>query len=234
MDLAMSKTGDLGCGRPKSLTAVVAEKLRSAIIDGSIPLGSLLSEKVLAEGFGVSKTPVREALVQLQTIGLVQILPQRGGRVFKPDPEQVREICEVRLELESIALRLSMQRNRLELDALLASVVQNMEEVFDISDPLPYQHLDTTFHNALFVHCGNVLLHNAYDLFNARISALRTNLSTPHPYLLQRSLEEHEWLLELVRRDDLKSALILLEEHITRTRQFHLQTLEDGEALSAP
>ncbi len=212
--------------RPKSLTAMVAERLRASIIDGTIPLGSLLSEKVLAEGYGVSKTPVREALVQLQSLGLVEILPQRGGRVFTPDVHQVGEICEMRLNLESFGLRLSMERDRARLEALMAAIVQDMEDAFDLENPAHYQTLDASFHNAFFTYCGNGLLHAAYDLFNARISALRTHLSTQHPYLLQRSLEEHRWLLELVRRDDLKSALILLEEHIARTRQFQIQSLE--------
>jgi DNA-binding GntR family transcriptional regulator len=217
-------------GRPKSLTAIVRDRLLADIVDGSIPLGTLLSEKVLAARFNVSKTPVREALVQLTSLGLVDILPQRGGRVFSPDVEQVRQICEVRLELEAIALRLSMQRNPSRLHNLLDTIVTEMELVFDLGDPRQYQQLDSRFHSALFEHCGNHLLRDAYELFSARIAALRTNLSTPHRYLLKRSLEEHRWLVELVARGDLKSALILLEEHVARTRQFHLQSLEETAA----
>lgn len=212
--------------KPKSLTAQVVERLRIEIIDGTIPLGSLLSEKVLAERFNVSKTPVREALVQLKGLGLVDILPQRGGLVFKPDPDQVRQLCEIRTELECIALRLSMARNRDALATLLETIVRDMEDVFSLDAPTPYQNLDACFHNALFVHCDNVMLQNAYALFDARISALRTHLSSPHPYLLQRSMEEHRWLIELVRNNDLQSGISLLQEHIARTREFHLRAFE--------
>jgi DNA-binding GntR family transcriptional regulator len=215
--------------RPQSLTGMVAERIRASIIDGSIPLGALLSEKVLAERFNVSKTPVREALVQLTSIGLVDILPQRGGLVFRPDENQVRELCEVRSELESVALRLSMQRDQLALAELLDAIVRDMEEAFSVEEPKSYQLLDASFHNALFTYCGNGLLSDAYGLFNARISALRTHLSTPHPYLLQRSLEEHRWLSKLVRRGDKKSASSLLDEHIARTREFHLKSFENHE-----
>src|SRR5262245_51594780 len=121
----MEKANEMVGGRGPSLTTTVYDRILQSIIDGTIALGSLLSEKVLAEGFGVSKTPVREALVQLQAIGLVEILPQRGGRVFQPSTEQVRELCEIRTELECAGLRLSMERNRAGLAALLEEIVRD-------------------------------------------------------------------------------------------------------------
>ncbi|MCK1589087.1 GntR family transcriptional regulator [Bradyrhizobium sp. 169] len=217
--------------RAKSLTATVVDRLRSRIIDGSIPLGSMLSEKSLAESYGVSKTPVREALVQLQAVGLVTILPQRGGLVFQPSADQVRELCEVRLELESAGLRFSIERNNAKLVELLASIVTDMEECFDVKNPRTYQQLDNAFHNAFFVNCGNSLLAKAYEAINPRISALRTHLSTPQIYLLKRSLEEHRLMVDLVRDGDQPTALQLLREHIRRTQEFHSRAILKPEAL---
>lgn len=206
--------------RSKSLTATVAERLRERIIDGSIPLGSMLSEKVLAESWGVSKTPVREALVQLQAIGLVTILPQRGGLVFRPDAERVRELCEVRLELESCGMRYSMERQRSEFAKRLTSIVSSMRDSFKDGDFIRYQRLDNLFHAAFFEHCGNSLLLDAYETFYPRICALRTHLATPNVARLNRSMDEHALMMDLVKSGDQHQSLDVLRQHITQT-QFH-------------
>jgi GntR family transcriptional regulator, rspAB operon transcriptional repressor len=211
--------------RPQSLTSMVIGRLRDAIIDGTIELGSLLSEKQLAESYGTSKTPVREAIVYLQSLGLVEVLPQKGGIVFRPTVEQVRELCEVRLELEIIAFKFSMERNRVAFSEHLSSTVRKMIELYDVGQPQLYQRLDNEFHYSFFIHCGNSLLTKTYDLFSPRICALRTHLSTPQPYLLNRSFEEHKMLLEFVNGNDIDSAVLMLKEHINRTRECHSRVL---------
>ena len=90
--------------RPPSLAETVLERLRSDIVRGALGLGELLSERVLAEKLGVSKTPVREALAQLRQEGLVRIVPQRGAFVFSLSASEVIAICEFRQTLEAAAL----------------------------------------------------------------------------------------------------------------------------------
>lgn len=218
--------------RPKSLTSMVIDRLRNSIVDGTIQPGSLLSEKQVADLLGTSKTPVREAFAHLQSLGLMEILPQKGGVVFRPSLEQVRELCEIRLELEVSALRMSMERDRPAFTNHLAHIVQKMIDAYDVNDSLPYQQLDNEFHYSFFSHCGNSLLAKAYDLFSPRICALRTHLSTPQPYLLNRSFEEHKMLLEFVKRNDLASAILLLREHINRTRECHSRLLTETSAAA--
>jgi DNA-binding GntR family transcriptional regulator len=216
--------------RPRSLTSIVIKRLRDSIIDGTIELGSLLSEKQLALTYGTSKTPVREAMVYLQSLGLVEVLPQRGGVVFRPSLEQVRELCEVRLELEVAAFRYCMQRNRAQLADHLSSIVDRMVEIYNVERPAAYQRLDSEFHLALFTHAGNSLLTQAYELFNPRICALRTNLSSPQPYLLNRSFDEHKGMLNFVKDGDVASGVLMLKEHINRTRECHSRVLNsDGD-----
>jgi GntR family transcriptional regulator, rspAB operon transcriptional repressor len=218
--------------RPRSLTSIVIERLLEGIIDGSIGLGSHLSENRIAELFGTSKTPVREAFAHLQTLGLLEVQAQKGGIVFRPTLEQVRELCEVRLELELIAFRLSMERSRLAFTRALSDIVQKMIEAYDVEHPHAYQRLDNDFHNTFFTHCGNSLLARAYELFNPRICALRTQLSTPQPYLLQRSFEEHKMIRTFVEHGDLQSATLVLKEHINRTRECHSSLLIDRNATA--
>jgi DNA-binding GntR family transcriptional regulator len=219
--------------RPKSLKRMVIERLQDAIIDGTIELGSHLSEKQMADWLGTSKAPVREALAHLQSLGLVEVLPQKGGIVFRPSIDQVRELCEVRLDLEVTAFRFSMERNRLAFAEHLGQIVQRMIAVYDVAQPLLYQRLDQEFHYSFFAHAGNSLLAQAYDLFNPRICALRTHLSTPQAYLLNRSFEEHKMLLEFVKRGDIQSSVLMLNEHINRTRECHSRALAEADAVPA-
>ena len=97
---------------PKSLAAQVSARLREAIIDGRFALGEMISEEALATSFGVSRTPVREALSQLQSLGLVQVRPQRGSYVFAPTGEDIAALCEFRLVMEPCAARLAWAHDR--------------------------------------------------------------------------------------------------------------------------
>jgi DNA-binding GntR family transcriptional regulator len=82
--------------RPKSLTELVKDHVRSRITNGELMMGEALSENVLAAQLGISKTPVREALLQLKLEGLVDIQPQRGSFVFSLAPEEAAEMCQYR------------------------------------------------------------------------------------------------------------------------------------------
>ena len=212
--------------RPKSLTSIVIERLRESIIDGTIGLGALLSEKQVAESLGTSKTPVREAFGYLQSFGLIDVLPQKGGVVFQPSPQDVRDLCDVRFQLESLALRTSIEHDAAGLVDELSRIIAKMVDVYDVAKPMAYQKLDSELHLSFFKHCGNKLFADAYELFRPRICALRTHLSTPQPNLLNRSLEEHKMMLKLAKKRDVRRITLLLEEHINRTRKCHSEILE--------
>src|SRR5512133_2552962 len=98
--------------RPKSLTDLAHEKIRQLIVSGEFPLGEQLSEASLAAQLGISKTPVREALLRLRADGLIDIQPQRGTFVFSLTPQQVDEICRFREFVEVAALGAAMQARR--------------------------------------------------------------------------------------------------------------------------
>ena len=104
---------------PKSLTEIVAQRVRQAIIDGEFALGQMISEETLAESFGVSRTPVRDALTLLQTTGLVEIRSKRGSYVFQPDEADVQAICDFRAMLELHGATLSRAADR---EATLAAL----------------------------------------------------------------------------------------------------------------
>ena len=113
---------------PKSLATLVAQRLREAIIDGEFALGEMIPEETLAASFGVSRTPVREALNQLQLAGLVVIRPQRGSYVFEPTEADIAAICEFRCLLEPRAAELAYRHAREATAAALQAAISEMEE----------------------------------------------------------------------------------------------------------
>ena len=113
--------------RGPSLTEQAADEIRVRIVRGALQLGESLSEIMLAKDLGVSKTPVREALMQLKREGLVEVHPQRGTFVFSMSPEQVGELSELRGILETAALRLALERNAAALVQSWAGTVGEMK-----------------------------------------------------------------------------------------------------------
>lgn len=205
--------------KPKSLTLLALEKIRAGITNGEYPLGSPLYEKALAERFGFSKTPVREALVQLQRESLVVVQPHSGTFVFELADKEVTELCELRLILETNALQLAMRRQAGRLLAELDGIVQRMCEAIKNQQSEQYRRLDGQFHAAFFKHCGNAYLAGAYSMIDAKLQTVRVSLIAPIPKLLDISLDEHLRIANALKDDKLEVALKVLSEHIKRARE---------------
>jgi DNA-binding GntR family transcriptional regulator len=212
--------------RPPSLVDTVAAQLRELIVSGELALGQQLSERNLAAAFGVSKTPVREALAQLRTEGLVLIAAQRGATVFTLSGQEVADICEWRQTLESTALRMAFERAGDRLVTDLAKVVERMKKAQARGDVKAYLAEDTAYHNVIFQCCGNRLFLDTYDLMQAKIAALRTHLSVK-PHHTDRSFEEHIEMVEKLRSGELDAAIACLTVHIDRSRTTYSLTTAD-------
>ncbi len=212
--------------RPKSLTQTVLERLREAIVSGDFGLGAALSERVLAESLNVSKTPVRESLVQLRGEGLVTIVPQKGAYVFTLSAREVVQICEFRLALEGAGLTLAIQRDRTGLAKDLSAVVKKMEEALRKGDTRAYLTLDTAFHNAIFAHCGNQYLADSYARYVGKIAALRTRLASKAMHT-RLSFEEHKLILDAIETGSDTDVEALLRRHIGRTEETYSLEIED-------
>lgn len=213
--------------KSKSLTLKVMERLREGIKRGTYPLGAPLYEKALAEEFGISKTPVREALVQLQREGLVVVQPYSGTFVFELADGEVAELCEMRLILETNAVQLAMHRHAEALAAELGAITGEMATAVKRGKPARYEELDTRFHEAFFAHCGNAYLAASAATIGAKVQTLRVNLTTPRPALMAESLEEHRRIAGALREGRVDAALEILAAHIRRARDV-IRGLHDG------
>jgi DNA-binding GntR family transcriptional regulator len=204
--------------RPKSLTAIVLARLRDAIVSGDLKLGESLSEQQLAAQYGVSKTPIREALAQLRLEGLVRIVPHSKTFVFTLSAAEIIELCDFRMTLEATAFRFAMERNHSVLAEALSQVVERMEVARKRGDIRAYLKEDTHFHEQIFAHCGNRYLRNSYAVFAGKIAALRTHLASK-PAHTDLSYQEHCEMTALVARREVKKVLQVLDRHIARTKE---------------
>ena len=186
-------------------------------MDGEFALGELISEESLAESFGVSRTPVRDALTLLQHTGLVQIRPKRGSFVYSPSADDVREICDFRIILELQALRRAHSLDRSGTAQALQSLHAQMQAAAQHDDAVHYGRLDLQFHEAFFSHAGNRYLEESYGLVTGKIGALRTSMSQQFSNAREVSLAEHQSVIDLFVQGDFDGLHSLLADHIGRT-----------------
>ena len=211
---------------PKSLGTMVAQRLRDAIIDGDFALGAMIPEETLATSFGVSRTPVREALNQLQLLGLVIVRPQRGSYVFEPSEADIAALCEFRCVIEPPAAQLAWHHDREATLAAVSAAIADMNTARKQKDAVRYSRADTRLHEAFVNHCGNPYVQGAYATAGARIAALRTHLSAPGDVLHSSGFEQHKRLLELFRAGDFETFGALMREHAAGTRDSYVASLK--------
>lgn len=215
---------DMKIEMPKSLTEMVTTRLEQAIVDGEFGLGEAIPEETLARTFGVSRTPVRDALTALQRSGLVVVLSKRGSFVFQPSAADAAALCDYRLLLECEGLRLSRAGAMQQTLAAMTAAVHAMEASLT-ADAIAYGRADTRFHQAFLDHCGNPYLAGAYRLASGKVAALRTHLTAHVVERRAQSLDEHRRMITLFEAGDLDALFALLAGHINRTRQVYDEAL---------
>ena len=203
-----------------SIQARVIADMRRRIIRGDIQPGEPLSELALAEEFGVSRTPVREALKQLQTEGLVEIRPRVGTFVTTPSRREITELFEMKELLEGAAARLLAQRGRVpEIDQLEENLRQ-ADAAVERDDRERYAELVEEFHDLLIVGADNSKLEAHYRMLMNQLAYARlvnTSLSLPGRAL--QSDREHHVVLELIIDKDGDSAERVMREHVRASRR---------------
>lgn len=171
-----------GAAHPSRLTNATpsaADRIYTAIkadiVAGRVQPSEMLDETLLAESYGFSRTPIREALRRLEQDGLVVTIPRRGTFVVAPTVQDMQEIDEVRLVLEPFAARLAAGRIDV---ATLDRIQKDLEELAVASESLDAVHLryltcDSELHDVVLEAAGNRQLTNILRLLHDRLSAVR-------------------------------------------------------------
>ena len=199
---------------PRSTFAsIVGERIRSGIIDGSLPPGSQLNEVELATSFGVSRGPVREALQRLIQEGLLRSEPHRGVFVPVMSEADIRDVYLAREALETAAVReiISSSSSAATYETL-DQLVQAMHEAELAGDWKTVASRDLDFHTALVAAAGSPRLER---MFATVISETRLCLSVLAGAYDARDdlVDEHRRIVELLKADDTEGALAVLKEH---------------------
>jgi DNA-binding GntR family transcriptional regulator len=194
----------------------LVERLRDMIVDGSLAPGEHLNERALCERFGVSRTPLREAVLILAREGLVEIMPRRGSRVAVLGIEQVRDIIELLGGLEAMAGELACQRAT---EAAVAAVKARHAEMlgfFEAGDMLSYFKANEEVHDLIVASAGNTELTAQHRVLRARV--LRA-LYMPNikPERWRAAISEHEAFIDAFADRDGPRLSRLLRAHKERT-----------------
>jgi len=180
-----------------TLKAHLAERLRESILSGVCKPGARLNESKLARQFGVSRIPVREALMKLQTQGLVMNHPRRGMFVNTLSEEETQKINSVRIVLESEAIKLCRARFTPEMNTRLSGMVERMD-AWSPGSELDGAALDLEFHRTVWSYTGNAWLEKCLDSLVPAVLARQT-LDRISSELVRWRLKDHRTLLEVIQ-----------------------------------
>ncbi|MEK9713262.1 MAG: GntR family transcriptional regulator [Thalassolituus sp.] len=200
----------------QTLAEKVFSELATAIVRGELAPGEKLSEQALVSRYGGSRAPIREAIQKLEARNLVVRVPHAGARVVSLSFEELRDIYEVRLELESMACRLAAERMSdaevADLEALLQEHARSIEADQGLSYYQKSGNLD--FHYRIIEGSKNSRLHQMLcgDLYHIiRMYRYRTSTSTERPL---QALKEHQRIVEAIKSRDPQLAELLMRRHI--------------------
>ncbi|MHA6730313.1 GntR family transcriptional regulator [Devosia sp. A369] len=184
-----------------SLHEEILASLRHYLIEGSLPDGARIPERLLCETMGVSRTPLREALKVLAAEGLVELLPNRGARVRVYNENDIREMFEVMGGLEAVAGRLACERIT---DAEIAEIEKlhyDMYSSYMRRDLPAYFSLNQQIHQAIVAAARNAALAVTYGNFTSRLQRVRYNANREnHKDRWGEAMREHEQMLDALQR----------------------------------
>ena len=195
------------------------EKIRDAILDGTLNPGAPLVESSIAEWCGVSRTPVREALTRLEQDGLVE-RSDRGLVIRQRSPEQILDIYETRIVLESTAAKVAAARHN-SFDQMRLETLMAAAEAADLNDSDQLVTRNRDFHRGVWRASHNETL---IDLLQRLDMHLTRYPATTLAYTGRwaEALEQHRALVEAILRRDGKAAAEIADRHFSQARDIRL------------
>ena len=195
----------------------IRNAIREAIFSGELNPGDRIIETYWAKELGVSQGPVREAIRDLEAMGLVETVPFKGSRVRTLTEKDVRDNYSVRICLESKSIRDAITQlgdgQMAELTERLRSILHEMDDCANRGDLRQFTDCDTAFHRAIIDATGNQVLRKLWEQCNMRnwfrFSALTDAKS------LRQLQSGHQQILEAICARDIKTATSTLENHLT-------------------
>ncbi len=204
--------------------------VRAGILNRRFADNDLLAEGRIAEETGVSRTPVREALLRLEAEGMIRLLPKRGALVLPVSVQEWRDVLSTRLLVESHCVTVVIESGRGEaVAAILDAHLTRLHAAADAGDVPAYAAADRDFHAAIVTAAGNAILTRLYGSLRDRQMRMgTTNLLSagghPDPRRMTATIADHHAIAAAVRDHDLPRALNLTREHLATAER----TLRDN------
>jgi DNA-binding GntR family transcriptional regulator len=205
-------------------------RLENMILTGAFKLRERLVEAALAEMFGVSRYWVRDAFKILETKELVTITPFKGVVVSELSEQKVEEIFVIRVAMEQLAARLSLENATAESIKTLRILVEKIKEAGREKNIIAMIEADTHFHDHLFQLSGNLTLHRMINDLRNRSQIIRY-AAWSSPDVLNRIFEEHGWIVDAIESRDISQLNNLVEGHIGHAKEVYLFRLKAETAL---
>lgn len=212
---------------PKSPPAAerVYLHVKSGVLDRSYEGGTLLTEGDLADAVGVSRTPVREALLRLEAEGLLKLYPKKGALVLPVSAQEIADVVETRLLVERYAVAKVVGAAPAELITRLEDSLAEQRGHAENGDLAAFAVADRSFHAEIVRAAGNRILAQLYDQLRDR--QLRMGVATMHaePSRVAKNISEHAEILEALRGGSADTAARLVDRHVS-----WVKTLARGES----
>ena len=195
-------------------SAKIRDSLEQRIIEGELGIGKRLDEAELSKHYGVSRTPVREALQRLAESGLAEHLPRRGTFVSTPSLSELVEMFEVMAELECMAVRLATRRATSADIGALTESNEACRVAFEAGDTKRYYELNAAVHRQIYKMSGNGFLTVEAQRLHDRLRPYR-RLQLRVRGRMGESMNEHDIILAAMRDGDGQQAVVTMRKHIT-------------------
>jgi DNA-binding GntR family transcriptional regulator len=205
--------------KPESLTKIAYDAIHSSILSGQLTVDVVYKEKNIAEDLGISRTPVREALLALSAEGLITFLPRKGLVVNKFSKQDIEEIFEIRESIELASVKkICRNHTLLDFSQLRNGFEKHKKSLSARPDATKFMNLDRAFHMAISELVGNSrlvsIMNNVSD--KVHLMGLRA-LSTEGR--MEEVIEEHRKIVEAIENGWEKEALALMEYHLYRSKK---------------
>jgi len=191
----------------------VRETIEERIVDGTYAPGTRLDEVALAKEFGVSRTPIRETLIQLSSSGMIDLRPRRGAIVAEMSPHRLCEMFEVMAELEAMCGRLAARRMNDDEHASLAAIHERCEQARDSGSIDDYFAHNEDFHRLIYAASHNGFLVEQASSLQRRLRPYR-RLQLRMRNRLKNSYSEHQGIVDALAAGDGDLAAQRLRSHV--------------------
>jgi DNA-binding GntR family transcriptional regulator len=197
----------------RSLAEQVYRYIRRMILSGELPAGERIPEERIAAEFGVSRTPVREALHRLAALGLITIKPRSYAQVVKINTDEADQIAAVRGQMEILAVRLLAEKATQEDGRALKKAAKDCVELLAQGDIAGFFEKDSEFHLEIARRCGNRYLVELMEQLDPKVQLFRLARCTTAKKIKANAMF-HDKIVEAVCRNNVPAAVKLTEQHV--------------------